>query len=878
MKGRKQEATRAESGDLLDVLALDESGVIVTTEGALVRIAEVTPRNPRVMGDDERRRVSEGFGAMVGRLSDGQSLQFYVEAAPVRLPEVLAQKREIVEGELKRQPWQRADALRELAAAHEQSLTAHASDRAAVRFRAYVIVPFVKTEQTARIDWQALRPGGRRLPRGPLTRPLAAHQRAVQASLKHTDDILADLAGLDMSTRLLEGLEVAELLYRRFNPSAAGSGYVPRRLEVLGSLDELANARAAAEAAHVLREQVAASPVDFADSRFVGVEQDLERVHYVSSVADVTEFGWLLDAMEIDRPFALSVFVHALDRRKERGRARRTRTRLHGVNEGVRAKRRIPNETMAAKEDEAGELLEELRGSQRASLYDVSIYQTVREPGPMPDLGRLVEASDGAVARLRDAVDCDARFGGFMQHDLWQSTLPLGRDVARRTKKYVTRNVGDTVPLVGPGCGSPTGIPFFFAEGVRTLENLDPWDDLITNSLMLINGLQGSGKTMTAITMAARLLPYGVNVTVLDRSEHWKMLTMLVPGAAHLSIGAADSDVTINPWDVPDPGRVSREKVTFLRDLHELLIGERGASERGEITEEERNLLSLGIRGVYASCAREGGRAARERDLVTELDRLRLEDLGAANGSITHRATVLRSLADRLGRYVGDGEDAYLVDRMTTVPADSPLTVLDMRRARSQMPAAMFIALERLQNEVERRKALRQEMVPRPYFPGDALFSDETWALMKHRVTGEFFNDLSRRSRHLGLFNVAVTQHLSDFDNEFGLALLQSAHRKLFLEQSVQELEGLRKTLGLSDNELRVISRLSTVKGRYSRAYWINGVRGRGEVSVLLGSLEYWLATSEPNVDVPKRNAALARHPGDPWAALRELAEGGTGR
>jgi hypothetical protein len=877
VKGRNQEAVRAESGDLLDIVALDESGVLVTTEGALVRIAEVTPRNPRVMGDEERRRVSGGFGAMVGRLEAGQSLQFYVDASPVRLPEVLAGKREIVEQELKRVPWQRSDALLDLAAAHEQSLIEHASERAAVRFRAYVVVPFVKQDRSARVDWELLRPGGRRFPRAPLTRALADHQRALQASLRHTDTILGDLAGLDMGSRLLDGLEVAELLYRRFNPSSAGSGYTPRRLEVLGSLDELADARAAAKAAHVLREQIAAAPVDFDDSRFVGVEQDLERVHYVSSVADVTHFGWLLGAMEIDRPFALSVFVHALDRRRERRRTRMQRARLHGVNEGVRAKRRVPNELMVAQEDEKSDLLEEMRGSERASLFNVAIYQTVREPGPLPDVGRLVEASDGAVAVLRDAVDCDARHGGFMQKDLWVSTLPLGRDVARRTKKYVTRNVGDTVPLVGPGCGSPSGVPFFFAEGVRTLENLDPWDDAITNSLMLINGLQGSGKTMAAIMMAARLLPYGVNVTVLDRSEHWRMLTRLVPGAAHLSIGAADSDVTINPWDVPDPATVSREKVTFLRDLHELLIGERRASERGEITEQERNLLSLGIRGVYARCAREGGRQALERDLLAEFERLLQEDRDAAGGAITARGTVLRSLADRLGRYVLDGEDAYLVDRPTSVPADSPLIVLDLRRARSQLPAAMFIALERTEREVHRRKLERQDMDPRPYFPGDVLISDETWALMRHRVTGEFYNDISRRSRHMGLFNVAVTQHLTDFDNEFGRALLHSAHRKLFLEQSVQELEGLRDILGLSENELRLISRLSTVKGRYSRAYWINGVRGRGEVSLLLASLEYWLATSHPN-DVPLREAALARHPGDSWAALRELAEGGIGR
>ena len=78
---------------------------------------------------------------------------------------------------------------------------------------------------------------------------------------------------------------------------------------------------------------------------------------------------------------------------------------------------------------------------------------------------------------------------------------------------------------------------------------------------------------------------------------------------------------------------------------------------------------------------------------------------------------------------------------------------------------------------------------------------------------------------------LAITQHLDDFDNEHGRPLLRSANMKLFFQQSVEELRYVQDTLGLSDNEVRLISRLKTAKGRYSRAYWINGPRGRGEVS-----------------------------------------------
>jgi hypothetical protein len=180
---------------------------------------------------------------MVGRLRPGQSLQFYVEASPVRLSDVLDATRGEVQSALERQPRERAVALRRLADAHEQSLIAHATEQAAVRFRTYVVLPYLPAGPVAKVDWEALRPRSRRrLPRAPLTRGLEEHQRALRESLVHTDNIISDLEALELSTQLLAGPEVAELLFRRFNPSSVGTGYLPR-LEVLGALDELGDVK-----------------------------------------------------------------------------------------------------------------------------------------------------------------------------------------------------------------------------------------------------------------------------------------------------------------------------------------------------------------------------------------------------------------------------------------------------------------------------------------------------------------------------------------------------------------------------------------------------------------------------------------------------------
>src|SRR5204862_5050505 len=190
---------------------------------------------------------------------------------------------------------------------------------------------------------------------------------------------------------MLSGPEVLYLLWRLFNPTAANRtperrpGAREDRLEVVGELDAVADARQAARAAGALRESVAGSAIDWADQRHLRVDRDLEQALYVATLPDATEFGWLLDAMQVQRPFTLSVHVHSLDRLRERARFKARHRRLFGINRGAELRGRTPDYEMLAQEEELGELLKELTGLERAAAYEVAIYQSLREPGPEPD-------------------------------------------------------------------------------------------------------------------------------------------------------------------------------------------------------------------------------------------------------------------------------------------------------------------------------------------------------------------------------------------------------------------------------------------------------------------------------------------------------------
>jgi hypothetical protein len=872
-----------EAGALCAVEAIDREGLLVTSEGALVRYLRVTPKNPLVMSQGERERVGHALGQLAGRLAAGQSLQFYVEAAPVRLESLLEHSQAAAEHAVSALPAEHEDcgrALRRLHGALRESLERHSDAQAAVDVAYYVVVPYLPDQQV-KLDWSQLLPTRRRrLPGASLERSLESHRRVARESLHFTDWIRGDLEALDLSTHMLSGPEVLDLLWRRFNPTAADRtperrpGAQETRLEVVGELDAKADAREAARAALSLRELIAGSAIDCADQRHLRVDRDLEQVLYVATLPDATEFGWLMDAMQVQRPFTLTVHVHALDRLRERARFKSRHRRLFGVNRGAEVRGRTPDYEMLAQEEELGELLKELSGHERSSSFEVAIYQSIRERGPDPDPVQLAEAVEQASRDIIAASDARVNHGQLRQLELWQSSLPLGRDLARLTRKYVTRHVGDTTPLVGTSCGSPHGIPFAFTDPGREVALMNPFDPAHDNGTLLVNARSGGGKTFLVNVLVARFVAHGMQAFVLDRAGHYEFLCALVPGARHLTIGASRDEHAVNPWDVEDTSNPPIEKIAYLVALHALLVGDhRTGDDAYGLDPLERNLLEVAIRSVYTRTAREG-LVPREGLLREELRRRARDEAEAGAEEV---ASVLRTLGERIASFVDDGSYAYLLDRETTVPADAPLVAFDTRKVPRELQAAvLFVLTEHVTGRIERRGLQRLHESGGGLFHGRSLLViDEAWKLVERRATGEWVNEIARRSRHLGLFLVAISQQLSDFAGPYGRALLRNSTQQLFLRQSPDELAYIQDAIRLSDAEIKAISRLKTVKRSYSQAYWINGTRGRGTIALRVGPTEYGLATSDPVNDLPRRTQMLEAAGGDAWLALERLAAEG---
>ena len=373
---------------------------------------------------------------------------------------------------------------------------------------------------------------------------------------------------------------------------------------------------------------------------------------------------------------------------------------------------------------------------------------------------------------------------------------------------------------------------------------------------------------MTANVLMSRCLALGARAFVIDRAGHYETLSRLVDGAQQIEIGAEDSPYALNPWDVPEPARVPREKIAFLIALHQVMMGRLDGQQLG--------MLASGIRAVYGKAAGLGG--SPTESLLREELRAQADD--AQKADAPEIAATLRNLADQLSEYCGEGTYAYLLDRPTTVPLDSPLVIFDTRTCpESQLQLVMFSIMEYVTGTVQRHWATHRADAVKPGAPlflgRSMMLIDEAWHLIRRDETGEYANDLARRARHLGLALIVMSQQLSDFNTDYGKALVRNSAQQLLLAQNPQEIPFIAETVELSEREANELGRLKTVKGRHAQMLWLNGARGHGKVTLRVGPSEYWAFTSDPT-EVAIRDETIAQHDGNVWAAINALARRGT--
>jgi len=839
-------------------------------DGTLVRGFEVAPVNALVLDEPQVEQLAAQAHKLLARIPVGQTLSFYLDSAPLDAQRLVAAEEAasaaVASSLAARGERELAQATRRLAFAQSHSLLTHVPTLPVSRIRYLVLVP--------------LRPSGDARPqKGQRGEPSTLSAKALAAARTEHDRyvaaVLSGLKAMRLHTRPLDGVELTDLLWERCSPSHVARGVAPTsekaELPIVPHSWATTGTQAAARTGALL-EHICKEPIDASCRSHLRWERAVEQVVRLAGAPEETWLGWLQHLTLATLPCTLVVHVHGRDRYREKSVQKRRYRQLWAANRGQERMGKLVDPDREDAEQEAREVTAALRRHAASGVYDLSVYLAMREPNG--DLERLAEEARTIGRELTSATDATTNDGWWAQRELWRATLPLGIDPLRRGRKYLSINAADTFPLIGAGCGSPAGptaIPVGYAQPSRELVWIDPFDSLHPNHVTVVAAQSGGGKTMLVNLLIGRAAGKGARGAIIDRSGHYDFPADTIPGAAKVRIGGGRGEQRINPWD----GEPTSEKVSFLVALHQLILG---TGEDGDsLGKLEQNLLGLAIRAVYRRC-QQTGETPRETLLQEELTR-RYREAKADNSP--ELAARCQLLAESLHNYIGEGPYAWLCDHETTVEADAPLVVYDTRRLPdSEAPAALFVICEQIIRRVEAAREAFLANNPDPALPWEGRFFlvfEEVWKLIGRSATGRWVNELARRSRHLALWLIAISQQLDDFQGPQAEALISQSTLRLILRQNPDRLPFLAEQLGLSQAAIEQIRELQTVKREYSQAYLINGGRGEGAITIAVSDIEYWRCTSDPVADEPLRRLAQ-RHAHDTswqgaWRALRLLCD-----
>lgn len=870
-------------GELLPIAAVEPDGLMVTTDGRYVRLIECERVPNPITADAGRLGVIErAFRELCRAVPDRQSIVVYAQTDPIPIDEALAEDRARVSHACEQDAAagndELATARRGFLAGLTQTVVAAAgAEQPAVGARWWVAVPYTPQAESPRDQLrQAVSHA-----RGKTA--WAAHHHAAVQSLTLAAQIQAALGDAGIETHLLDGVQTLALVWERLHPAATELPNLERFADCV-QVATATSLEAAAEHRHeILRALCDGVPagIDASENPAYLRHADgtLEEVLHLGTPPLATSPWWLSHLLSCPLPATLAVHISVGSRGAERGRHRRRWKRLRAAVIYKERRGQLVGSDEHDALDEAQAVDAELSYEVGATVYQLGIYCAYRDPRGDP---RNFTETVGATAREFHALT-NARVirGRRLCLPGWTATLPLGIDTLRATRSYAQRNVAHCVPLTSTSCGSPSGLILGTADPGGTLERVDPFDPIYPRRVTLVLGPSGGGKTVLMNAVLMRAIAQGMRGWIIDRSAtpdqhghthgsgHYDTLLSLIPGSRRVQVGSAAGAV-ICPWDVHDPAAVPSEKKEFLLALHALLIGHAQGADRRQrsLTAVEEGLLSIAIDRVYERCA-DSGQRPRETLLLRSLEqRAQRGDLTGTN------ADAIQSLILRLEPYCENGTLAHIADRHTTVTDTAPLTLFDLTSLPERLtPAMMLMLVAHIEQRVQhtRRARVAGDLDRDGAWAGKLfLVVEEGWALTASPAAGTWLNEYARRSRHYALWLIFISQHFKDLANEQGRALLANSVLQLCLQNDPDDLELARDTIGLTGTDIEQITTLPKQEGVYSTVYVVSR-RGRGTVRVALGDLEYWVCSSDPENDQPRRAQALVDADGDPWKALQLL-------
>jgi type IV secretory pathway VirB4 component len=533
--------------------------------------------------------------------------------------------------------------------------------------------------------------------------------------------------------------------------------------------------------------------------------EHFERTFAVIGYPREVSRGWLAPLLQAAGELDLALHIEPIAAGVAADRLRRQRARLESSRRIDAQKGRLADPTIDAAAQDADELAARLaRGESRifrSGLY-LSVHADTRE--------QLDERAE-RVRTLCASLLLHVVPATFRALDGWTTTLPLGLDRLRLRRAFDTAALAAAFPFAATDPPlDPEGVLYGVTDaGAPVL--VDRFARENFNAVLLARS--GAGKSYLAKLEALRLLYRGVQVFVIDPEDEYRRLCDAV-GGAYLSLTGPEP-ATLNPLDLPVGGhaRTLDERILFLAELVELLLGD-GLAGR------ELAVLDRAARATYAQAGitADPDTHRRPAPLLSDLVRA-LENEGAAG----------KALAEQLAPYA-TGSHSSLFDRPTSARPDAHLVCFSLRGLPERLKApALLLCLDAVWRSLE--GPLRRRCV----------LVDEAWLLMREPAGARFLFRLAKAARKRWCGLTAITQDASDLlGTELGQSVVANAATQLLLRQAPQAIEQVGEAFKLSVGERRYLAACPTGHGLV-----LTGEQ-RIPLRVVASPEEHALVTSDP--------------------------------
>jgi conjugal transfer ATP-binding protein TraC len=783
----------------------EDEGLLVLADGSMRKFISCKGINALLFDEAERDKLARDFGSLANSIDS--DIQILVTSRNLSVDEYLSRYQKEIKTDNEYLRWY--------------------ADYTDKWFRRVQDVHFVpQREFYVVVSYQP--PDAKSVTRGwSGKRSIQKHEEFLEDLNRYCKTVFEQLRGSNLRPQVLSRREMRNLIYSHLNPSLSES-----EPEAPPSKPGISEASILARSGLKVTDNYL-----WLDGKYVGS-------HYLQQVPHETWMGWLVELLTLSVEYTVTMFIHCCDQDSVRKKLKNQYTM------GIVASTQLSTpdlEGLESTRTAQSAIQEFLRSSNKA--FDMSFYikthaDTVeRLNGHMDEIRRVFKNKGAIMDRAQ-----------MLQLDTWQSTLPVGVDKLAIVHRVMSPIVGSFWPFFTASCGTPEGVPFGFAIASREPVLLNPFfrgAGKDANNMFVV-GTTGAGKSFAVSMMILRLLPLGVRFVLIDKTVDkfgaYRFITELLGPefCAYIDLGPS-SGYVLNPFDIgPDdgkPGEPNADKISTLLSLLDLMLTPEG---REELNVEEKSLLDGLIRVAYMDSAFRG-------TVPTMSDLARVTAQAAQDEVDPMQRDRLQQFARGLSLFTRSGAFGGLVDGLTNIDTEKLFIVFDTREVndpRLERMASFILA------EFIRRKAAEAKKRNMRF----AAVIDEAATLMRFKAGARLLDDLSRRARHYGMMLVTITQQLADFFRQAELAdsVVKNAHMKILLRQDPSDLKRLKETLRLTDAETQAIENFGhdQEKRRDSQCLLIVGGI-HGTIRLVPSPMDYWICTSEPINDIPKRRAMI---------------------